>query len=45
MPAHITEIRLLPELFQAGETDEYELMAVDAAGNQAYSLGEFTIEG
>ncbi|MDH3683358.1 MAG: hypothetical protein OEV40_25845, partial [Acidimicrobiia bacterium] len=43
VPAEITAIRLLPELFAAGESYEFELMAVDAAGNQAFALGEFSI--
>ena len=45
VPGTINQIRLLPELFQPGQTYAFELMAiVTDGGNQSFSVGEFTIE-
>lgn len=45
VPADIHEIRLGPELFQAGASYQFELLAVATEErNQSYSLGEFSIE-
>ena len=45
VPGTINEIRLLPELFEPGQTYGFELMAIAADdGNQSFSVGEFAIE-
>ena len=44
VPATVNEVRLLPELFEPGQTYQFELMAIVAEGNQSFAVGEFTIE-
>lgn len=45
VPPHITEIKIPPAILQAAVDYQFELMVVDAAGNQSFSVGTFTTAG
>ncbi len=42
VPADVTEVRIPGELLAPGEVYQYELMVVDAGGNQTFTVGSFT---
>ncbi len=45
VPADVTEVRIPGELLAPGEAYQYELMVVDAGGNQTFTVGSFTTTG
>ncbi len=45
VPADVTEVRIPAELLQPGEEYQFELMVVDAGGNQTFVTGSFATAG